>query len=108
MLREAGLVRKRRQARSRFYSLDPSPLPILEFVENQRLKLDWPDWRGDESVTGQTITFDLESVGEQTRLTFVHAGFTRTTDISDFPFGWAWFIGALRDATTAQHSTPSP
>ncbi len=79
------------------------PTRILEFVENERLKLDWPDWRGDETVTGQTITFDLESVGAQTRLTFVHAGFLRTADISDFPFGWDWFLSTLRDVAVAQH-----
>ncbi len=83
------------------------PTRILEFVENERLKLDWPDWRGDESVTGQTITFDLERVGDQTRLTFVHAGFGRTADISDFPFGWVWFLGQLREVAAAQHATPS-
>ncbi len=30
VLREAGLVRERRQAQSRFYSLDPSPLRELD------------------------------------------------------------------------------
>ncbi len=83
------------------------PTRILEFVEDERLKLDWPDWRGDHTVTGQTITFDLETVGEQTRLTFVHAGFGRTADISDFPFGWVWFISQLQEVATKQHATPS-
>ncbi len=78
------------------------PTQILEFVQNERLTLDWPDWRGDASVTGQTISFVLESVGAQTQLTFLHAGFTRTADISDFPFGWVWFLGELRRVATAR------
>lgn len=78
------------------------PTRILEYVENERLVLDWPDWRGDERVTGQTISFSLESVGEQTRVTFVHAGFTRTADIGDYPFGWVWFLGQMRDVAMAR------
>ncbi|MEQ1691627.1 MAG: SRPBCC family protein [Gemmatimonas sp.] len=69
---------------------------IVEFVENERLVLDWLDWRGDASVTGQTITFQLETVGVQTRVTFVHAGFQRTADIGDYPFGWTYFVGKFK------------
>ncbi len=72
------------------------PTRIIEYVENERLTLDWPDWRGDASVTGQTIRFQLESVGAQTRLTFVHAGFGRTADIGDYPFGWTAIVGKLK------------
>ncbi|MCC6245653.1 MAG: SRPBCC domain-containing protein [Gemmatimonadaceae bacterium] len=80
------------------------PTHILEYVENERLVLDWPDWRGDASVTGQTISFNLESIGDQTRLTFVHAGFSRTTDISDYPFGWVYFLGELLKVAATPHS----
>jgi uncharacterized protein YndB with AHSA1/START domain len=75
------------------------PTRILEYVENERLTLDWPDWRGDTTVTGQTITFVLHEHNGGTRVEFTHAGFTRTTDISDYPFGWLYFLGALRDVT---------
>ena len=70
-------------------------------MENERLVLNWPDWRGDETVTGQTISFQLEPIDTRTRLTFVHAGFTRTADLSDFPFGWTWFLSQLRETVTA-------
>lgn len=76
------------------------PTRILEFAENERLVLDWPDWRGDDTVTGQTITFQLEPLHSQTRLTFVHAGFTRAVDVSDYPFGWTWFLGQLSAVST--------
>ena len=56
-------------------------------------------------MTGQTISFTLESIGEQTRLTFVHAGFSRTTDISDYPFGWVYFLGELVKVSTAAETT---
>jgi uncharacterized protein YndB with AHSA1/START domain len=71
------------------------PTRILEFTPYQKLVLDWPDWRGDSSVTGQTITFLLEPFGNGTPLTFVPAGFGRTTNISDYGFGWGWFLGEL-------------
>lgn len=72
------------------------PTRILVLVENERLVLDWPDWRGDASVTGQTISFTLTPEGAGTRVEFVHAGFTRPADISDYPFGWGHFLGELR------------
>ncbi len=78
------------------------PTTILEYVDGERLVLDWPDWRGDATVKGQTIAFSLEPHGEHTRLHFVHAGFGRPTDISDFPFGWNWFLSELRKVATAQ------
>jgi uncharacterized protein YndB with AHSA1/START domain len=76
------------------------PTRILEYVENERLVLDWPDWRGDASVNMQTISFTLESVGNRTRLIFVHAGFGRATDMSDYPFGWVWFLSQLQSVAT--------
>ncbi len=81
------------------------PTRILEYTANERLVLDWPDWRGDETVTGQTICFTLEPADRQTRLMFVHAGFGRAADISDYPFGWAWFLGQLRDVATRLAAT---
>lgn len=78
--------------------VEGGPTTILEFVEGERLVLAWPDWRGDTSVTGQRISFTLESVGEATRLTFVHSGFERPADLSDFPFGWRFFLGGLASA----------
>lgn len=73
------------------------PTHILEYIENERLTLDWPDWRGDVTVTGQTITFVLHDRDGKTQVDFTHSGFTRTTDISDYPFGWVYFLGLLRD-----------
>jgi hypothetical protein len=54
---------------------------------------------GDASVPGQTITFHLEPSGAQgakTKLTFVHAGFGRATDVSDYSFGWTYFLDPLK------------
>lgn len=74
------------------------PTRILELVPGRKLVLDWPDWRGDTTVTGQTITWLLEPAGSATRVTFIHAGFSRTTDIGDYPFGWVWFLDELKKA----------
>lgn len=72
------------------------PKGVLEVVPDRKLVLAWRDWRGDDSVTGQTISFELATEGDGTRLDFVHAGFTRAADISDYPFGWGYFLGRLR------------
>jgi uncharacterized protein YndB with AHSA1/START domain len=80
-------------------AVDGGPTRILDYAPDERLVLDWPDWRGDPQVTGQSIRFTLEDAGEggdgATRLHFLHAGFGRTADLSDFPFGWDWFLGEL-------------
>ena len=81
--------------------VEGGPTTILELVPNEKLVLDWPDWRGDKSVNGQRITFSLESQGQATKVTFVHSGFDRTADISDYPFGWVYFIDKLRDVCSA-------
>jgi len=72
------------------------PTRILEIEPERRLVLDWPDWRGDASVSGQWIAFTLEGDGDRTTVHFVHGGFTRTVDISDYPFGWVWFTSELK------------
>ena len=71
------------------------PTRILEFVENEKLVLDWPDWRGNPSVGGQWIGFYLVAEGSGTRVNFVHGGFTHPAEQSDYPFGWAFFLGEL-------------
>jgi uncharacterized protein YndB with AHSA1/START domain len=73
------------------------PTRILAYEQDRLLTLDWPDWRGDASNGGQRITFTLDATDDGTRLTFVHDGFSRAVDISDFGFGWTWFLGQLRE-----------
>ena len=72
------------------------PTRILEMIPNEKLVTDWPDWRGDASVPKTTVTWLLESAGDGTRVTVIHSGFARTTDISDYPFGWSGFLGQLK------------
>jgi uncharacterized protein YndB with AHSA1/START domain len=72
------------------------PTRIIELVPDTKLVLDWPDWRGDANVSAQTITFLLAPDGKGgTTLTFVHGGFGRTTDQSDYGFGWRYFLNNL-------------
>jgi uncharacterized protein YndB with AHSA1/START domain len=72
------------------------PMRIIEIVPDERLVVDWPDWRGDGSVPMQTITWLLEPEGtDRTKVTLVHAGFTRTVDFSDYPFGWGHFMSEM-------------
>jgi uncharacterized protein YndB with AHSA1/START domain len=72
------------------------PTTILELIPDEKLVLDWPDYRGDKTVPDQTITFLLAPDGKGgTTLTFVHTGFERTADISDYGFGWKEFLGEL-------------
>ncbi len=67
------------------------PTRILDYVENQKLVTDWPDWRGDPEVPTQKITWLFDDLGGRTRVTLVHDGFVRPVDISDYPFGWVGF-----------------
>jgi uncharacterized protein YndB with AHSA1/START domain len=70
---------------------------ILEMLPDEKLVLDWPDWRGDKSVPHQTITFLLTLDGNGgTTLTLVHAGFGRTTDMSDYGVIWQRLLGELK------------
>ncbi len=78
------------------------PTKILDYVENEKLVTDWPDWRGDSSVPIQTVTWMLEDAGAgKTRVTVIHAGFARAVDFSDYPFGWADFLGGLKSVAEA-------
>ncbi len=76
--------------------VEAPPMAILEFVENKRLVITWPDWRNDPSVPDQKVAWTLKDLGGRTRLTLVHSGFTRAADVSDFPFGWMEFLGAIK------------
>ncbi len=77
--------------------ISPPPMKILEFVENEKLTITWPDWRGDASVPDQHVTWLLEDEDGKTRLTLLHDGFTRTVDVSDYPFGWLQFLNKIRE-----------
>jgi uncharacterized protein YndB with AHSA1/START domain len=71
------------------------PMQILDIVPNERLVVSWPDWRGDAAVPMQSITWELEPDGTGTRVTLIHAGFSRTADFSDYPFGWGHFMSEM-------------
>ena len=78
------------------------PTKILELVPDEKLVLDWPDWRGDASVAGQTISFLLAPDGvRRTTLIFVHAGFGRTSDMGDYGSGWASLLELLKKESEA-------
>lgn len=72
------------------------PMQILDIVQDRKLVVDWPDWRGDPSVPRQSVTWLLEPAGTgKTKVTLVHAGFTRAVDFSDYPFGWGHFMSEM-------------
>jgi len=71
------------------------PCKILDIVENERLAISWPDWRGDKTVPDQRVLWQLKPEGEGTRVEMVHDGFVRAVDISDYPFGWGWFLSRI-------------
>lgn len=75
--------------------VEGGPTRILAWDPPRHLALDWPDWRGDAAVPVQRIAFYLEARDGGTEVTLVHSGFTRAADISDYPFGWVWFLGQL-------------
>ena len=86
-------------------TVEPPPMKILEFVENERLTITWPDWRMDPSVPDQTVTWLLEERGESTRLTLIHQGFARAVDVSDYPFGWRNFLNKIRQVAVSTLGT---
>jgi uncharacterized protein YndB with AHSA1/START domain len=76
--------------------VDGGPTKILEVVENQKLVTDWPDWRGDPSRPSQRVSWVLEAIGDQTRVTLIHEPFERTADLSDYPQGWVHLLASLK------------
>ena len=83
------------------------PTRILEITPNERLVTDWPDWRGDPAMPTQRVTWTLTPEGDGTRVTLLHDGFTRWTDIGDYPGGWGHFLSQLKAAAEAQSSSSS-
>ncbi len=87
--------------------VEPPPMKILEFVENRKLSITWPDWRGDSSVPDQKVTWTLEPVaGGKTKLTLVHSGFIRAVDVSDYPFGWMEFMQKIGEVAAGGQAPP--
>jgi uncharacterized protein YndB with AHSA1/START domain len=72
------------------------PTEIVDLVPNERLVIDWPDWRGDPTKPRTRVAWLLEPVGSKTRVTVVHGEFPRAVDISDYPFGWSSFLTRLK------------
>lgn len=80
--------------------IEPPPMTILEYEQNRKLAITWPDWRGDASVPDQKVEWTLEDLGGgRTRLVLVHSGFTRAVDVSDYPFGWLEFIKKIAEVS---------
>ena len=77
-------------------TVEPPPSKILEFEQDRKLTITWPDWRGDASVPDQSVSWQLEDLGGRTRLVLLHDGFTRPVDVSDYPFGWQHFLDEIR------------
>ena len=72
------------------------PTTILDLVPNERLVTDWLDWRGDPTRPPTRLSWILEDVDGGTSATLIHGGFSRVADYSDYPFGWAYFMGKLK------------
>ncbi len=85
-------------------TVDGGPTKILELVANEKLVVDWPDWRGDASVPAQRLTYLLVPEGSGTRVTLIHEGFVRPADVSDYSGGWLWFAGRLKETVEAKSS----
>lgn len=81
--------------------VEPPPSRILEFEQDRKLTVTWPDWRGDATVPEQKVSWQLEDLGGRTRLVLVHDGFTRPVDVSDYPFGWGHFLDEIRKVADA-------
>jgi uncharacterized protein YndB with AHSA1/START domain len=81
--------------------VEGGPTKILDLVENERLVTDWPEWRGQNERGSTRVAWMLESVGNKTRVTLVHGGFSRAADISDYPFGWGHFLSKLKEEAEA-------
>jgi uncharacterized protein YndB with AHSA1/START domain len=85
--------------------VEGGPTRILELVEDTKLVTDWPDWRGDPAVPPQRVTWLLESIGERTRVILIHEPFERTTDLSDYPYGWTGFLAGLKSQVEGTAAT---
>lgn len=81
---------------------------FLEYVENERLVLSWADWRGDPNVPDQRVVWALTPEGGGTRLNLVHDGFVRAADISDYPFGWGYFLPRIGAVAKDEAIEPAP
>lgn len=77
--------------------VEPPPCTILQYEQDKKLAITWPDWRGDSSVPDQKVTWELEDLGGRTRLVLRHNGFMRPVDVSDYPFGWGHFLEEIRN-----------
>ncbi len=78
-------------------SVPTGPTTILALEPDQRLVTDWPDWRGDDTQPQSRVSWTLEALdATRTRVTLVHDGFARAADVSDYPFGWTYFMEQLR------------
>lgn len=84
------------------------PCKILDLVENERLAISWPDWRGDRSVPDQRVLWVLKPEGAGTRVDFVHDGFIRPVDVSDYPFGWGYFLSRIADVAQGKQTQGPP
>jgi len=81
---------------------------FIEYVENERIVITWADWRGDPSVPDQRVSWQLTPEGAGTRVDFVHDHFTRAVDISDYPFGWGWFLSRIAALSEGKSLEPPP
>jgi uncharacterized protein YndB with AHSA1/START domain len=77
------------------------PIQLHEVIENERLVMQWPDWRGDPEVPDQRVIWALSDEGHGTRLTLTQEGFVRPTDVSDYPFGWLEAVTKLKGVSEA-------
>lgn len=76
--------------------IEVPPMKIVEFEQDRRLAITWPDWRMNPDVPDQKVAWTLQALpGGKTKLTLVHDGFTRALDVSDYPFGWTEFLDKI-------------
>ncbi len=71
------------------------PRQITEFVENKKLSYDW-DSPG-EGQSGNLVTWELQRIGERTRVNLRHTGFDPSRYNKDYQQGWHAFLLALKD-----------
>jgi uncharacterized protein YndB with AHSA1/START domain len=81
------------------------PTRVLQWVPNEKLVTDWPDWRGDATQAPTAVTWLLADRDGHTLLTLVHSGFGRTADLCDYPQGWWNFLVKLSSFVTQSAAT---